>query len=95
MDSVGLAGSPTMSKPFYERIVDDLRARIESGDWPRGAKIPTTRELRDYYRHRLGSPTLSVGTVDRAINILKHDNLLRGQQGLGVFVEGSPTDETP
>lgn len=84
-----------MSKPFYERIVADLRARIVSGDWPKGTKIPTTRELREYYRHRFDSPTLAIATVERALNILKQEGLLRGQQGLGIFVEGSPTDETP
>lgn len=84
-----------MSKPFYERIVDDLRAHIESGEWPKGSKIPTTRELQEYYRRRFESPTLAIATVERALNILKQDNLLRGQQGLGIFVEGSPTDETP
>jgi DNA-binding GntR family transcriptional regulator len=83
-----------MSAPFYQRIVDDLRARIQSGDWPKGTKIPTTLELREYYRHRFESPTLAIATVERALNILKQDNLLRGQQGLGIFVAGSPTDET-
>ena len=76
------------------RIVADIRARIASGDWAPGDKLPATHELRDYYRHRYASPTLAIGTVERALNILKESGVLRGQQGQGIFVEGHPTDET-
>ena len=84
-----------MSAPFYRRIVDDIRARIASGDWPAGSKIPPTHELRDYYRHRFNSETLATATVERALNVLKVLGELRGQQGLGIFVEGDPSDEKP
>lgn len=88
MDSTGLAGSITMSEPFYRRILTDIRNRIASGDWPPGAKLPSTRELMLYYRGLYGSPTLTHSTVRHAVSLLIEMGELRGQQGLGVYVVG-------
>jgi GntR family transcriptional regulator len=83
------AGSTTMSKPFYRRVIADIRARIASGEWPPGHKLPTNIELRNLYRELFESPTLANATVQGAIRILQESGELRGQQGLGVFVPGS------
>lgn len=77
-----------MSEPYYRRVIADIRARIASGEWPPGHKLPTNLELRDLYRVLFESPTLANATVQQAITILKETNELRGQQGLGVFVPG-------
>jgi len=93
MGSTGLAGSITLSDPpYYRRIHDDIRARIASGDWPPGSKLPSTRELVEYYQHQLAYPNLSRLTVRRAVDMLIESGELRGQQGVGVFVaEGAPS----
>ena len=88
MGFAGLAGSSaTMSEPFYRRILSDVRARIAAGEWPAGSKLPSTRELVEFYRGLYGSPTLTHSTVRHAISMLIETGELRGQQGLGVFVE--------
>lgn len=83
-----------MSEPYYRRVIADIRARIASGEWPPGHKLPTNLELRDLYRVLFDSPTLANATVQQAITILKETNELRGQQGLGVFVAGTPATAT-
>ncbi len=93
MRSTGLAGSNTMSEPFYRRIMADIRARIASGEWPPGSPLPSTRELADFYRSTLDSPTLTHSTVRHAITLLIEIGELRGQQGLAVYVEGSAPEE--
>lgn len=92
MGSAGLAGSTTLSKPFYRQIQDDLRARIAAGEWPPGARLPSTRELVAFYQQKLRAPTLATETVRRAVSLLIETEELRGQQGLGVFVPDAPED---
>lgn len=75
-----------MPEPFYRRVMADIRARIASGEWPPGHKLPTNVELRDMYREQLAAPTLAMATVQSALAILKESGELRGQQGLGTFV---------
>jgi GntR family transcriptional regulator len=79
-----------MSEPYYRRVIADIRARIASGEWPPGHKLPTNMELRDFYRALFESPTLANATVQGAVRILQESGELRGQQGLGVFVAGAP-----
>jgi GntR family transcriptional regulator len=87
MDSAGLPGSSAlMSEPYYRRIHADIRARIASGEWPPGTKLPSTRELVEFYRGLFGSPTVAPSTVRHAVSLLIELGELRGQQGLGVFV---------
>jgi GntR family transcriptional regulator len=92
MGSAGLAGSNTLSKPFYRQIQDDLRARIATGEWPPGTRLPSTRELVAFYQTKLRSKTLAIETVRRAVSLLIETGELRGQQGLGVFVPDGPED---
>lgn len=83
-----------MAEPYYRRIIDDIRARIASGEWPPGHKLPSNFALRDLYRAQFGSPTLAMATVARALDHLKDSGELRGQQGLGIFVAGEPDQVT-
>lgn len=79
-----------MSEPYYRRVLVDMRERIAGGEWPLGEKLPSTRELVDEYRVRMDYPTLSHLTIRRAVEILIESGILRGQQGIGVFVERLP-----
>ena len=85
MGSAGLAGS-IMAEPYHARIRADLLARIESGEWQPGDKLPSTRELVEFYRATLKSSTLAASTVRHAISLMIVRGELVGQQGIGVFV---------
>lgn len=85
MGSARLAGG-LMAEPFHVRIRRDLRARIASGEFPPGAKLPSTANLVAYYREAMASPTLSTFVVRQAITLMIEAGELRGQQGLGVYV---------
>jgi GntR family transcriptional regulator len=77
-----------MAEPFYRRVLADIRARIASGQWPPGHKLPTNAALRDFYRVLLDNPQLANDTVQKAVTILKESGELRGQQGKAVYVAG-------
>lgn len=66
-------------EPRYRRLAEDLRGKILSGDYPRGAKLPSESELID----RWG---LSRGMVRRALDLLNAEGLTESRKGSGVFV---------
>src|SRR5258708_5356622 len=70
-------GVPGKSK--YQRIADDLRARISSGEYPPGSRLPTKAELMARYQ-------VAVNTVERAIEELRKAGLVETLQGAGMFV---------
>jgi GntR family transcriptional regulator len=76
------------AEPYYRRILADVRGRIAAGEWEPGDRLPSTRELVQFYRNQLQVPTLTAATVRHAINLLLELGELRGQQGVGVFVAG-------
>lgn len=61
----------------YEVIADELRARIDSGDLPPGAKVPGEKELMTTYE-------VSRDTAYRALQVLR-------DQGITVSSQGAPT----
>lgn len=65
--------------PLYHQIKEDLRARIEEGEWLPGNLIPTDRELCTEYE-------VSKITVMEAIKGLVGEGLLYRKQGKGTFV---------
>ena len=81
----GLAGRTVMpSVPYFRRIMDDIRARIASGEWPPGHRLPTTEQLALEYKTRFGVSSQS--TVRTAVSHLIEAGVLVGHQGVGVFV---------
>jgi len=66
-------------RPVAERIAANLRFLIMSGEWEPGKQLPTTKELMEEHN------TSNV-TVQRALTILKGEELLEGRAGSGVFV---------
>jgi DNA-binding GntR family transcriptional regulator len=70
-------------QPFYRRIMNDLMKRINRGDLPPGTQLPTAAELAKEYG-------VSYGTARGAIIRLIEAGVLRGHQGLGVFVAEKP-----
>ena len=60
-------------------IVADIAARIESGEYPPGHKLPDYAELAALY-------SVSVSTASRVYLALAAMGLTKGIQGRGVFV---------
>jgi len=76
-------------KSKYQRIADDLRARISSGEYPPGSQLPTKAELRARYQ-------VAVNTVERAIDELRKAGIVETLQGAGMFVcEPPDTGHSP
>jgi len=70
-------------KAKYQRIADDLRARISSGEYPPGSQLPTKADLMARYQ-------VAVNTVERAIDELRKAGLVETLQGAGMFVREPP-----
>jgi GntR family transcriptional repressor for pyruvate dehydrogenase complex len=62
-----------------DRIVDDLRERILSGELPNGSRLPAERELAEQYG-------VSGATVREAVRVLATVGLINVRHGTGAFV---------
>jgi GntR family transcriptional regulator len=71
------------SRPLAERIAARIRKQIMSGDWEPGRRVPKNEDLRKQFK------TSNV-TIQRALQILKDEQFLDGQPGVGVFVRSKP-----
>ncbi len=76
--------------PTYQRIIEDILARIASGEWKPGDKLPPPRELADMYERLWVNRGIEVSpqTVRRSTDTLQIRGVLIGRQGVGVFVAG-------
>ena len=68
-----------MAEPMYRQIADDLRRKIEAGEFEPGSQLPTEIELREQYE-------ASRNTVSSAIKWLTTRGLVETLPGLGTFV---------
>ncbi|WP_320064269.1 winged helix-turn-helix domain-containing protein [Micromonospora sp. RTGN7] len=74
-----------MPVPMSSRqIADDLTARITAREYKPGTKLPSLRELSDLY-------SVSVSTIQRALELTRDRGLTVGRAGSGVYV----VDELP
>ena len=71
------------SGPDYQRIADDIRGRIRSGEYPLGAAIPSTPKLEKQYG-------VSKTPVRQAVDQLQREGILAGLSGKGVYVRAVP-----
>jgi DNA-binding GntR family transcriptional regulator len=69
--------------PKYAQVIDELRRRIESGEYPPGSMLPSEHQLSDEFR-------IARPTVVRALRVLRLDGWIDTQQGKGSFVRGRP-----
>jgi DNA-binding GntR family transcriptional regulator len=72
-----------MASSLRHRIADDLRERLESGEFLAGARLPSEPELA----RMLG---VSRSSLRSAIALLEADGLLRRMHGSGTFVTERP-----
>jgi GntR family transcriptional regulator len=66
-------------QPAYRQVADDLRRQIADDMLAVGARLPTVTQLMARY-------DVSSTVIKAAINQLKIEGLVIGQQGKGVFV---------
>lgn len=65
--------------PLYQRLREEMLAKIAAGEWTPGAPIPTEAELTKLYG-------VAIGTVRKAVDTLVNEGLLLRSQGRGTFV---------
>lgn len=73
----------------YLEIADDLRNRIQTGEFPVGSQLPSISILQDEY------DVPGLNTIRSAQQVLVEEGLLRTQQGVGAFVIASQPPERP
>lgn len=71
--------SQTDSRPMYLQVVEQIKLKIMSGDWPDGHALPSIRELAAATR-------VSVITIKRAYSELEHAGLIITRPGRGSLV---------
>src|SRR5258708_33118773 len=69
--------------PKYAQVIDELRRRIESGEYPPGSLLPSEHQLSEEFR-------IARPTVVRALRVLRDDGGIETQQGKGGVVRGRP-----
>lgn len=72
-----------MARDLPDDIASRLGARINSGEFPRGSKLPSERELSMEY-------AVSRPVIREALSQLKSQGLVEARAGSGVFVSENP-----
>jgi GntR family transcriptional regulator len=71
--------------PRYQGIAEHLRARIQQGDFPPGARLDNQRRLaRDF--------GVTLMTLRQALEVLEREKLIERRHGLGTFVAAPSVD---
>lgn len=70
---------PTDARPLQVRIADDIRAKIEVGEYAPGQQLPTFDDLAATY-------LCSLAVVRKSVDLLKQQGLLITVQGRGTYV---------
>ncbi len=66
-------------KPIYQQIVDYAFARVLSGEWKAGEKVPSVRELAALM-------TVNTHTVLKAYDYLQAREIVTVRRGMGYFL---------
>jgi DNA-binding transcriptional regulator YhcF (GntR family) len=72
---------PDDPRPPYRQVANHLRASILTGEFKPGDQLPTGGQLSEMYG-------VARMTVQKAIQILRKEDLIVSRQGSGVFVKG-------
>ncbi len=67
------------TQPLYRQLKERIAARIETGDWPPGHRVPSENEL-------VAETGASRMTVNRALRELADEGAIRRVRGAGSFV---------
>lgn len=71
--------SQTDGRPMYLQIMEQVKNQVSLGDWPKGFKLPSIREMAV-------ASKVSVITVKRAYQELESEGVIVTQQGKGSFI---------
>ncbi len=69
----------------YSEVLNLFLEKINSGEWTKGCRLPTERELAEEYG-------VSRGTVRKALDVLEQRGQVFRRQGKGTFVKNKPFD---
>ncbi|MFD7658722.1 GntR family transcriptional regulator [Actinosynnema sp. NPDC059797] len=69
----------TDARPLQVQVADDVRLKIESGEWPSGHRLPSFDDLAKIYK-------CSLAVIRKAVDLLKQQGLIVTMQGTGTFV---------
>lgn len=70
---------PLDGRPAYQQLAELLRAKIASGEYPPRTPLPSAKTLSQEHK-------IAVGTVMRAFDVLRAEELVRTVPGRGVWV---------
>ncbi|MCM3767723.1 GntR family transcriptional regulator [Neobacillus niacini] len=65
--------------PLYYQLKEILKEKIKDGSWQEGLKVPSERELMEFY-------SVSRATVRKALSEMMMEGLIYSKQGVGTFV---------
>lgn len=88
MDSLTRESTMPPRVPHVDRVAADIRARIESGEWPPGHKLPSTTEMKAIYE-------CSETPIKAAVRQLETLGYVEGHAGKGVYVAENPPPPPP
>jgi DNA-binding GntR family transcriptional regulator len=69
--------------PKYRQIADDLRARMEAGEYPPDSRLPSKSELQKHYG-------VALATVNSAIRVLSSEGRAETVHGVATFARRPP-----
>jgi GntR family transcriptional regulator len=78
------AGDYTDARPLQVRVADDIRLKIESGEYEPGRQLPTLDELATTY-------LCSLAVIRNAVELLRQQGLIVTKHGKGSFVRERPS----
>lgn len=82
------AGGKAMNRPVHVCIRDDLRTRLDAGEWGPGTRLPSETELAARYG-------VARMTIRQAVGALASEGAIVRRQGLGTFAaDRRPTRST-
>ncbi len=76
-----------MTRPEWQRIADDIAARIESGEYPNGARLPRFPDLQARYG-------VGLKTIQTALIALQYVGLVQRPRGKGFYAVWPPERPT-
>lgn len=74
-----MALSRTTTQPLYDQVLEQVRARVETGEWAKSSRVPSERQLSEL----LGVSRI---TVRHAVRLAVEEGLLEQRRGVGTFV---------
>ncbi|MFF4571460.1 GntR family transcriptional regulator [Streptomyces sp. NPDC001410] len=74
------------TRPVWRQVAEAITARIASGEYALGARVPSVVELSTEFG-------IATSTAQKALAHLKSEGLVRAEVGLGSFVAKRPAEE--